>query len=77
MSMSSTGAGVGHEQNGGDTAHTAVRDGTGGTDLSRSTIVGALIGFSVSLVGGIVLVVQVVWRLSSWGIVLRRVLGYP
>jgi hypothetical protein len=77
MSILCAGVGDGHGQGGGDAAHTTLRDKAPGTEVSKATIAGALIGFSISLVSAIVLVVQMVWRLSSWAMVLRRLLGYP
>ena len=77
MSMSCAGVGDGHGQGGGDTAHTTPRDDIGGTEVSTATVVGALIGLSISVVSAIVLVVQIGSWLSSWAIVLRRLFGYP
>ena len=56
---------------------TTVRDDTAGTEVSKTTVVGALIGVSISVVSAIVLVVLIGSWLSSWAMVLRRLLGYP
>ena len=67
----------GQGQGGAKAAHPNLRDKAPGTELSKATIAGAIIGFSISLAAGIVFVVQMSWWLSSWAMVLRRLLGYP
>ncbi len=77
--MSISGAGVGDGQGQGDavSAHQSMRDNTAGTEVRNATVVGALIGLSISVVSAVVLVVLIGSWLSSWAMALRRLLGYP
>ena len=77
--MSISGAGVGDGQGQGDavSAHQNMRDNTAGTEVRSATVVGALIGVSISVVSAVVLVVLIGSWLSGWAMALRRLLGYP
>lgn len=53
------------------------QDSTPSRPLTKATIAGAVIGFCIALVSAIVLFVQFVSWTSSWGVVVRRMLGFP
>lgn len=62
---------------GAEAAHQTQRDDTVGSGVTKATIASAIVGFVISLIGGVVLAVWIVLWFSSCALVLRRLLGYP
>ncbi len=45
--------------------------------VTKATIAGAMIGFCIAVISAILLFVEFASWISSWGIVVRKMLGFP